>query len=212
MTHLAVQAEPALPLPRPETEAQAREPARAGAGLRQRGSLTVWFTDQATEGWRVEPRTPSGGQPWRPSLAILTGLTLRAALRLALRRTQGLVGSIIRLPGRLLGLALAVAASVVPFTGDDAHDREGASTAVAERRPAAAAVVPPRSTAVPGRRAGTHGPRPHRPIPGQGRADRAHTPNPRNTAARVRAFFNVVAEGIGADWLLTEGRTACDGG
>jgi len=137
-----------LPLPRPEAAAQAREPARAGAGLRQRGSLTARSAGQATEGWRAEPRTPSGGQPWRPSLAILTGLTLRAALRLALHRTQGLVGSIIRLPGRLLGLALAVA-SVAPFAGDGAHDREGASTAAAGRRPAAA-VVPPRSTAVPG--------------------------------------------------------------
>jgi hypothetical protein len=25
------------------------------AALRQRGSLTVWFTDEAIEGWRAEP-------------------------------------------------------------------------------------------------------------------------------------------------------------
>ncbi len=32
------------------------------ASLRQRGSLTVWFTDEAIEGWRAEPRTTQGGQ------------------------------------------------------------------------------------------------------------------------------------------------------
>ncbi len=29
--------------------------------LRQRGSLTVWFTDEAIEAWRAEPRTTPGG-------------------------------------------------------------------------------------------------------------------------------------------------------
>src|SRR5215210_3092125 len=74
------------------------------AALRQRGSLTVWFTDEAIEGWRAEPRTTPGGQPWYSPLAILTALTLRAVFRLALRQTEGLIGSIIH----LLGLALAV--------------------------------------------------------------------------------------------------------
>ena len=49
------------------------------AGLRQRGSLTVWFTDEAVAAWRAEPRTTRGGQPWYSPLAILTALTLRAA-------------------------------------------------------------------------------------------------------------------------------------
>ena len=74
------------------------------ASLRQRGSLTVWFTDEAIEGWRAAPRTTPGGQPWYSPLAILTALTLRAVFRLALRQTEGLIGSIIG----LLGLALAV--------------------------------------------------------------------------------------------------------
>ncbi len=74
------------------------------ASLRQRGSLTVWFTDEAIEGWRAEPRTTRGGQPWYSPLAILTALTLRAAFRLALRQTEGLIGSIIG----LLGLTLTV--------------------------------------------------------------------------------------------------------
>ncbi len=74
------------------------------ASLRQRGSLTVWFTDDAVEAWRAEPRTTPGGQPWCSPLAVLTALTLRAVFRLALRQTEGLIGSVIG----LLGLGLAV--------------------------------------------------------------------------------------------------------
>src|SRR5215216_1193323 len=62
------------------------------ASLRQRGSLTVWFSDEAIEGWRAAPRTTRGGQPWYSPLAILTALTLRAVFRLALRQTEGLIG------------------------------------------------------------------------------------------------------------------------
>src|ERR1700712_4379719 len=47
------------------------------AGLRQRGSLTVWFTDEAVAAWAAAPRTTQGGQPFYSPLAILTALTLR---------------------------------------------------------------------------------------------------------------------------------------
>jgi len=66
--------------------------------------LTVWFTDEAIAAWRAAPRTSRGGQPWYSPLAILTALTLRAVFRLALRQTEGLIGSILH----LLGLELAV--------------------------------------------------------------------------------------------------------
>src|SRR5947207_2148731 len=52
--------------------------------LRQRGSLTVWFTEEAIAAWRAEPRTTRGGQPHYSALAITTALTLRAVFRLAL--------------------------------------------------------------------------------------------------------------------------------
>ena len=74
------------------------------AALRQRGSLTVWFTEEAIAAWRAAPRTTRGGQPHYSALAIRTALTLRAVFRLALRQTEGLIGSILR----LLGLDLAV--------------------------------------------------------------------------------------------------------
>jgi hypothetical protein len=69
------------------------------AGLRARGSLTVWFSAEAIEGWRAAPRTTRGGQPSYSDLAIATALTLRAVFRLALRQTEGLIGSILRLLG-----------------------------------------------------------------------------------------------------------------
>jgi hypothetical protein len=74
------------------------------AALRQRGSLTVWFSEEAIAAWRAEPRRTRGGQPHYSALAIRTALTLRAVFRLALRQTEGLIGSILQ----LLGLDLAV--------------------------------------------------------------------------------------------------------
>src|SRR3954470_15555176 len=74
------------------------------ATLRPRGSLTVWFTQEAIAAWHAEPRTTPGGQPHYSSLAITTALTLRAVFHLALRQTEGLIGSSLQ----LLGLALPV--------------------------------------------------------------------------------------------------------
>jgi hypothetical protein len=72
--------------------------------LRRRGSLTIWFSDEAIRAWKAEPRTSRGGQPEYSALAILTALTLKAVFRLAYRQTEGLIGSVIG----LLGLDLAV--------------------------------------------------------------------------------------------------------
>jgi hypothetical protein len=74
------------------------------AALRARGSLTVWFTPEAIAAWRAELRPSRGGQPSYSDLAITTALTLRAVFRLALRQTEGLIGSILQ----LLGLDLPV--------------------------------------------------------------------------------------------------------
>ena len=61
-------------------------------------------TDEAIAAWQATPRTTRGGQRHYSPLAILTGLTLRTVFHLALRQTEGLIGSILR----LLGLDLAV--------------------------------------------------------------------------------------------------------
>src|SRR4051794_16914307 len=72
--------------------------------LRRRGSLTVWFSDEAVEAWGAERRTSRGGQPEYSDLAILTALPFKAVFRLAYRQTEGLIGSVIG----LLGLDRAV--------------------------------------------------------------------------------------------------------
>jgi hypothetical protein len=74
------------------------------AGLRQRGSLTVWFSEEAVAAWAAAPRTTRGGQPLYSPLAILTALSLRAVFCLAHRQAEGLIGSIIG----PLGLTLRV--------------------------------------------------------------------------------------------------------
>ena len=65
--------------------------------LRNRGSLTIWFTEEALAGWKAQPPTTPGGQRHYSDLAIETALTLRAAFRLALRQSEGLTGSIVRM-------------------------------------------------------------------------------------------------------------------
>jgi hypothetical protein len=63
----------------------------------------MWFTEAAIAAWKAEPRTTRGGQPRYSALAITTALTMRAVFRLALRQTEGLIASVLR----LLGLDLA---------------------------------------------------------------------------------------------------------
>src|SRR5271163_224478 len=99
------------------------------AGLRQRGSLTVWFTDDAIAAWAATPRTTRGGQPSYSPLAILTALTLRAVFHLAYRQAEGLIGSIIN----LLGLTLRV-------PDHTTLSRRSATLAVPRPQPTAAGV------------------------------------------------------------------------
>src|SRR3954465_9472712 len=73
------------------------------AGLRQRGSLTVWFTEDAVQAWQAEPRTTRGGPPASPPRALLPPWPLPAFFPLPFRQTEGLIGSVIG----LLGLDLA---------------------------------------------------------------------------------------------------------
>jgi hypothetical protein len=74
------------------------------AALRQRGSLTVWFTEEAIAAWRAEPCTNPGRSTPLFCPRNQNGPELRAVFRLALRQTEGLISSIFQ----LLGLDLAV--------------------------------------------------------------------------------------------------------
>jgi hypothetical protein len=66
------------------------------AGLRRRGSLTLWIEDAALEYWQT---TGPGGQARYMDAAIQTSLMLRTAFKLALRQTEGLMTSVLRLMG-----------------------------------------------------------------------------------------------------------------
>ena len=69
------------------------------AGLRHRGSLTLWMTPEALSCWQAPKRTTRGGQPRYSDLAIDTALTLGLVFGLPLRQTEGFVTSVLNLIG-----------------------------------------------------------------------------------------------------------------
>ena len=74
------------------------------AGLRRRGSLTLWMTPEALSSWQAPKRTTRGGQPRYSDLAIETALTLGLVFGLGLRQTEGLLVSVLK----LMSLDLAI--------------------------------------------------------------------------------------------------------
>ncbi len=66
-------------------------------GLRCRGDITVWFSDEAREAWTPPKNGRRGGQPRYSNLAIVTALTLRMVFHLPLRQTEGFLDSLLRL-------------------------------------------------------------------------------------------------------------------
>jgi transposase len=64
------------------------------AGLRRRGSLTLWIDDVVLDRWQsVGPH----GQARYRNIAIETSLMLRTAFKMALRQTEGLMSSVLTL-------------------------------------------------------------------------------------------------------------------
>ena len=64
------------------------------AGLRRRGSVTLWIDDGALDHWQT---LGPGGQARYADAAIQTTLMVRTAFKLALRQTEGLLASVITL-------------------------------------------------------------------------------------------------------------------
>src|SRR5882757_7537866 len=64
------------------------------AGLRRRGSLTLWIEDAALDHWQT---FGPGGQARYKDAAIQTTLMVRTAFRLGLRQTEGLMASVLTL-------------------------------------------------------------------------------------------------------------------
>ena len=74
------------------------------ATLIRRGSLTVWFTEDAVAAWHAPATGERGGQPIHSAIAIETGLALRLVFHQPLRQTEGLLRSI----ADMLGIAIAI--------------------------------------------------------------------------------------------------------
>lgn len=69
------------------------------AGLKQRGSLTVWFSPRVVQAWYYQGSSQRGAQYIFSALAIQTALTLRLLYHLPLRQTEGFVASIVAMMG-----------------------------------------------------------------------------------------------------------------
>jgi hypothetical protein len=78
----------------PKMSFKVRNWAEYEAGLRRRGSLTLWIGDAVLENWQSIGRK---GQRRYSAQAIQTSLMLRTAFRMALRQAEGLLGSVMAL-------------------------------------------------------------------------------------------------------------------
>ena len=68
-------------------------------GLRSRGDVTIWLSEEAIAAWTPPNNGLRGGQRRYSNLAILTALTLRVVFRLPLRQTEGFLDSLLSLMG-----------------------------------------------------------------------------------------------------------------
>ena len=68
-------------------------------GLRNRGDVTVWFSEDAIAAWTPPGNGRRGGQQRYSILAIETKLTLRIVFHLPLSQAEGFVGSLLYLMG-----------------------------------------------------------------------------------------------------------------
>ncbi|MBF0300819.1 MAG: transposase [Oligoflexia bacterium] len=66
--------------------------------LKNRGSLTIWFSDDAVSAWSpLAISKKKGGQQLYSDMAIETSLTVRLVYKLGLRQTEGFLESICKL-------------------------------------------------------------------------------------------------------------------
>jgi Transposase DDE domain len=67
--------------------------------LRDRGDITLWISQDAIDAWTPPQTGKRGAQPVYSDAAIETALTFRLLFHLALRQTEGFLGSVLRLMG-----------------------------------------------------------------------------------------------------------------
>ena len=69
-------------------------------GLRSRGDVTIWLSEDAIAAWIPPKNGLRGGQRRYSNLAIRTALTLRVVFGLPLRQTEGFLDSLLSLMSR----------------------------------------------------------------------------------------------------------------
>jgi Transposase DDE domain len=67
--------------------------------LRDRGDITLWISQEAIDAWTPPQTGKRGAQPVYSDAALETALTFRLLFHLALRQTEGFLGSVLRLTG-----------------------------------------------------------------------------------------------------------------
>ena len=80
-----------------KTEYRVRNWREYEQGLRSRGDVTIWFSEEATASWISRSTGARGGPRLYSDLAIETSLTLRTVFGLPLRQTEGFVGALLRM-------------------------------------------------------------------------------------------------------------------
>ena len=69
-------------------------------GLRSRGDVTIWLSEDAIAAWIPPKNGLRGGQRRYSNLAVRTALTLRVVFGLPLRQTEGFLDSLLSLMSR----------------------------------------------------------------------------------------------------------------
>ena len=127
-------------------------------GLRSRGDVTIWLSEDAIAAWVPPKNGLRGGQRRYSNLAVRTALTLRVVFSLPLRQTEGFLDSLLRLMGlnlkapdhtTLPALLDTIEVPIRRFTADGAYDHRSVydqlSAAGTEN---VVIVIPPRRSAV----------------------------------------------------------------
>jgi hypothetical protein len=123
--------------------------------LRQRGDITIWFTEEAIEQWHPVKLGARGRAQVYADHAIETAILMRQVFHLALRQTEGFMNSLARL--------MKAQISIPDFDG------ETVSNAVLAKQPEAQVVVVPHKTAVNSQAGDTQRDEPIRAIAAHGR-------------------------------------------
>jgi len=66
-------------------------------GLRRRGDLTIWLSEEALASWKAKASGKPGGQKVYDELAIETAATIRLVYHFPLRQTEGFLSSVFQL-------------------------------------------------------------------------------------------------------------------